>query len=144
MIGYDPDRHFARIGGGTQVFLDDEMIAWVQNVKRTFHKAEPHAANPLIAKDRPWEEMPYFTTCYSVIRDDDGLFKVWYSDFIVSPPCERPFPFYTPPAWSSRLCYAPRMESSSTSPLWDRSKSAVKLRISCTGKRMWIRGSPAL
>ena len=50
--------------------------------------------------------MPYFTTCYSVIQDDDGLFKVWYSDFVVSPPCERPLPIYSPPAWSSRLCYA--------------------------------------
>ena len=54
MIDYDQDRHFDRIGDTTQVFLNDDMITWVQNVKRTFHKAEPHEANPLIVKDRSW------------------------------------------------------------------------------------------
>ena len=106
MIDYDPDRHFDRIGETTQVFLNDDMITWVKNVKRTYHKAKPHEANPLIVKNRPWEEMPYFTSCYSVLQDDDGSFKAWYSDFVASPPYERPLPIYSPPAWSSRLCYA--------------------------------------
>ena len=106
MIGYDPDSHFARIGDTTQLFLDNEMVHWVKNVKRTHHKAVRHDDNPLIKMDRPWEEMPYFTTCYSVIRDDDGTFKCWYSDFIVGPKHERPVPYIAAPWWASRLCYA--------------------------------------
>ena len=91
MIDYDPDRHFDRIGETTQVFLNDDMITWVKNVKRTYHKAKPHDANPLIVKDRLWEEMPYFTTCYSVLQDDDGSFKAWYSDFVAAPSNKQSF-----------------------------------------------------
>ena len=106
MIGYDPETHYTRIGDTTQLFLDNSMVHWVKNIKRTHHKAVPHEDNPVIRKDRPWEEMPYFTTCYSVIRDDDGTFKAWYSDFLVNPDHKRPVPYLNPPWWDSRLCYA--------------------------------------
>ena len=106
MIGYDPDTHYARIGDTTQVFLDNSMVHWIKNIKRTHHKAVPHPSNPVIKRDKPWEEMPYFTTCYSVIRDENGSFKAWYSDFLVNPKHERPVPYVGPPHWESRLCYA--------------------------------------
>ena len=95
MIGYDPDTHYARIGDTTQVFLDDRMINWVKNIKRSNHQAIPHEANPIIKKDKPWEHMPYFTTTYNVIRDADGGFKCWYSDFLLQLP-----------RLNGRLCYA--------------------------------------
>ena len=106
MIGYDPDTHYGRIGETTQLFLDNSMVHWTKNIKRTHHKAVPHPGNPVIEQDKPWEEMPYFTTCYSVIRDDDGTFKCWYSDFLVNPKHDRPVPHVGPPYWDSRLLYA--------------------------------------
>ena len=106
MIGYDPDTRYGRIGETTQLFLDNSMVHWTKNIKRTHHKAVPHPGNPVIEQDKPWEEMPYFTTCYSVIRDDDGTFKCWYSDFLVNPKHDRPVPHVGPPYWDSRLLYA--------------------------------------
>jgi len=106
LIGYNPDTHHARIGDTTQVFLDNSLLHWVKNIKRSNHKAIPHKNNPLIKMDKPWEQMPYFTTCYSIIKDDDDVFKCWYSDFIVNPVHQRPIPYMAPPRWGSRLCYA--------------------------------------
>ena len=105
MIGYDSTTHYARIGDTTQLFLDNSMVHWIRNIKRTHHKAVKHSDNPLIKQDKPWEEMPYFTTCYSIVRDDDGTFKCWYSDFLLSPKHERPVPYLGSPWWDSRLCW---------------------------------------
>ena len=76
------DRVFKEIGTTRQLFVDDEVIASVRNVKRTQHTPKKHPSNPLIRKDQPWETTPYFrTSAFNVIRDPaDGLFKCWYED----------------------------------------------------------------
>ena len=81
IVGYNPETHFERIGDQTQYFLDDTMLEWVKNIKRTHHVAAKHAANPVIRRDRPWEVWPHFNTTVTALRDEDGRFRCWYMDF---------------------------------------------------------------
>ena len=76
---------------GRQLFVDDFLIE-ESSLARTFHRAEYHAGNPILAPETPWElrdeyadrtrtrpnptAMP-FSDC--VFYDDrDRLFKMWY------------------------------------------------------------------
>jgi len=82
IIAYSRDWQYKDIGDRRQLFIDDDVIACVRNVKRTQHSARKHPANPLIVRDQPWEGIPYFrTNSFNVVQDPaDGLFKCWYED----------------------------------------------------------------
>ena len=70
------------IGRAPQVFLDNYTIEMVNFVTRTVHPPRKHEANPLYAKDRPWEIVPYIrTNTWNVHWDEhESLFKFWYED----------------------------------------------------------------
>ena len=65
-----------------QLMVDNWIIGCSQAVTRRWHKPTRHPAAPLVKKDRPWEQMLYFTySNYRVLRDpEDGLIKCWYED----------------------------------------------------------------
>ena len=84
LASYDPERHYERIGEQTQYFLDDTVLEWVKNVKRTSHRATKHAGNPVLKRDRPWEVFPHFNTTVTMIREPDGTFRCWYLDVSTS------------------------------------------------------------
>ena len=67
------------IGHSKQVFVDDLVIESVENVCRTWHQPT-RVENPVIVRDRPWEQITYFTFNGSrVVRDPkDGIFKCVY------------------------------------------------------------------
>ena len=67
------------IGHSKQVFVDDLVIESVENVCRTWHQPI-RVENPVIVRDRPWEQITYFTFNGSrVVRDlKDGIFKCVY------------------------------------------------------------------
>ena len=52
------DRVFKEISTTRQLFIDDDVIARVRNVKRTQHTPKKHSSNPLIKKDQLWETTP--------------------------------------------------------------------------------------
>lgn len=81
ITNYDPETHFESFGGQTQYFLDDTILEWVKNITRTHHSASKHEANPLISRDRPWEVYPHFNTTVTMLQDEEGRFRCWYSDF---------------------------------------------------------------
>ena len=83
VIAYSRERQYKDIGHARQLFVDDDLVARVRNVKRTQHIPRKHPANPLIQRDRPWEVVPYFRiNTFNVVRDpDDGWFKCWYEDY---------------------------------------------------------------
>ena len=66
-----------------QTFVDDLLIASVQDVKRSWHTPLRKQEQPLITEDRPWEHV-LWTAYYgstTVLRDPaDGLFKCWYQN----------------------------------------------------------------
>ena len=76
---------------GRQLFVDDFLIE-ESSLHREFHKAEYHAANPLLTPEQPWEiDDPYATMTRTapspaamVFSDGvffdpaDRLFKMWY------------------------------------------------------------------
>ena len=82
IIAYSREWQYKDVGSCRQLFLDDDVIACVRNVKRTQHTPEKHPANPLIYRDKPWEVLPYpRVNSFNVFRDPaDGLFKCWYED----------------------------------------------------------------
>lgn len=82
MIAYSLEKGYKRIGHHKQLFLDDEIVGVVKNIKRTFHEPAKHPQNPLIRQDKPWERLPYFRcNSYNVVYDAaDELFKCFYAD----------------------------------------------------------------
>ena len=83
IIAYSREWQYKDVGSNRQLFIDDDVVACVRNVKRAQHTPKKHPANPLIVRDKPWEVVPYFRTpCFNVVYDpQDDLFKCWYEDF---------------------------------------------------------------
>lgn len=68
---------------GRQLFVDDFLIGST-TLKRTFHQAEYHPANPIIEPEKPWETAGKSTMAYAYsggawYDPNDELFKLWYS-----------------------------------------------------------------
>ena len=76
-MNYEPT--MLDIGQSKQIFVDDLVIESVENVCRTWHQPT-RVENPVIIRDRPWEQITYFTFNGSrVVRDpEDGIFKCVY------------------------------------------------------------------
>jgi len=65
------------------VVLDRRLIERTENVRLAVGKVEKHSANPLFGEDQPWE-VRLDNVYANVIRDeDDGLYKCWYSPFVI-------------------------------------------------------------
>ena len=67
---------------GRQLFVDDFLIE-TTTLTRTFHSAEFHPDNPVLAPDQPWEAAGDSNVAHpysgGVWHDpSDGLFKMWY------------------------------------------------------------------
>src|SRR5262249_38076812 len=65
-----------------QLFVDDFLIDQT-TLKRTFHRPDYHAANPVLAPEQPWEGKGGRARagCFSDgvwFDPKDGLFKMWY------------------------------------------------------------------
>ena len=65
-----------------QYFFDNHVIEMCNFVTRTMHTPKKHGTEPLIKKDRPWEEVLYFrTNTWNVFWDSkENLYKCWYED----------------------------------------------------------------
>ncbi|MSP14675.1 MAG: hypothetical protein EXR62_17170 [Chloroflexi bacterium] len=61
-----------------QLFLDDEMIAWMENVQRVLHPPAKFEGNPVLQRQEAWED--FMPCCYgTVLRDPQtGQFRMWY------------------------------------------------------------------
>lgn len=83
-----------------QLFVDNWAVECCQGLTRRWHKPLRFVQVPVITRDRPWEQTPYFTySNHCVIRDGtDGLIKCWYEDLGHIDGQGHP--------WKSRLLYA--------------------------------------
>ena len=81
-IAYSKESAYKRIDHRKQLFLDNDIIGVVKNVKRSVREPAKFSGNPVIEQDRPWEKFAYFrTSSYTVLYDEqDRLFKCWYED----------------------------------------------------------------
>ena len=72
-----PARGAIELAPGSQLFIDDYLIAESENLTRTTHQPQT-LPDPIIAKAEPWHEMPLF---YQEVRrdPDTGLFRMWYN-----------------------------------------------------------------
>jgi len=61
-----------------QLFIDDHVIAQLQSVRRTFHAAKRHEANPIIHGDHPW--LDGFAYLYGSVErhPETGKLRLWY------------------------------------------------------------------
>ena len=71
------------IGHDRQIFVDDLLIESAENICRTWHHPDKLEQGPVLFKNKPWENITYFScNTWQVIRDPkDGLFKCWYTDW---------------------------------------------------------------
>jgi hypothetical protein len=76
---------------GRQLFIDDFLIEKT-TLRRTFHQARYHPANPVLRPDKPWERtgrdpaaMPFSDGVW--YDPQDRLFKMWYMGGIVRSTC---------------------------------------------------------
>jgi hypothetical protein len=60
-----------------RLFLDDAVVASMKNVTRTIHPAEKFPGNPVLTASEPWEGAVVLVYG-SVLREDDGTFRMWY------------------------------------------------------------------
>ena len=81
-VAYSKESAYKRIDHRKQLFLDNDIVGVVKNVKRSVGEPAKFAGNPVIEQDRPWEKFAYFrTSSYTVLYDEqDRLFKCWYED----------------------------------------------------------------
>ena len=59
-----------------QLFLDDQVIARLEGLKRTLHHPTKYRGNPVLAPEHPWEDDQVFL--YGSVLYEDGGFKMWY------------------------------------------------------------------
>lgn len=67
-----------RIDASRQLFIDDYLVASIQQLTREFHQPVKHPANPLIRADRPWEH-PHLWLGFVLHDRDQGRFRMWYN-----------------------------------------------------------------
>ena len=77
---------------GRQLFVDDFLIDST-TLKRTFHQATFHPANPVLKPDKPWEKETYPTA----MPFSDG---VWYD------PADKIFKMWYMGGYCASVCYA--------------------------------------
>lgn len=77
---------------GRQLFVDDFLIEST-TLKRTFHQAELHPANPILKPDKPWEQETYPTA----MPFSDG---VWYD------PADKIIKMWYMGGYCASICYA--------------------------------------
>jgi len=59
-----------------RLFLDAMVVEESYGLERVFHQAEKYRDNPIIRKDKHWEDWgPYL---YGTVMWDDGKLKMWY------------------------------------------------------------------
>ncbi len=70
------------IGRKVQLFFDNYIIEMAHFLTRTMHSPTKYAQNPLVKKDKPWENVLYFrTNTFNVHWDEqEQLYKLWYED----------------------------------------------------------------
>lgn len=93
---------------GRQLFVDDFLIENT-TLKRTFHQAALHPANPVLKPDKPWEQETYPTA----MPFSDG---VWYD------PADKIFKMWYMGGYCASMCYA----TSKDGVHWDKPSLDVK------------------
>jgi len=66
-----------KLDGRKRLFLDDAVVSSMENVTRTIHPAAKFAGNPVLRATEPWEGATALVYG-SVLREDDGTFRIWY------------------------------------------------------------------
>ena len=66
------------ISNGPQLFLDDFLIARMENLRREIRRPTRHPANPLIVQDLPWEQR--LIKIYGTVLYDPRVrkYRCWY------------------------------------------------------------------
>jgi hypothetical protein len=67
-------------GPWRRLFLDGAVIETQHNIRKVFHQAKKHPANPILVADQPWEGAsaisgPYV---YGTILKESGRLRMWY------------------------------------------------------------------
>ena len=77
----------AKIDGTRQLFVDDCLVAKMENLQRELHHPVKHPENPLLVGDKPWEgatDEGVGGVVFQIVRRDEesGLFRMWYAGYV--------------------------------------------------------------
>ncbi|MBN2292750.1 MAG: hypothetical protein JXM70_10015 [Pirellulales bacterium] len=68
-----------KIDNTRQLFVDDYLVASMENITRRMHQPQRHPANPVLRlREKPWEQS--FGHALYVLRDrNSGKYRMWYN-----------------------------------------------------------------
>ena len=66
------------ISNGPQLFLDDYLIARMDNLERSLQQPTKHPSNPLVVQHFPWERRTISVYGTVLYEPDLGKFRMWY------------------------------------------------------------------
>jgi hypothetical protein len=67
-----------KVSQAPQLFLDDQLIASMKNLRRDVKQPTKHSANPLITPDQPWERRMIELYGTVLFDKDTNRFRCWY------------------------------------------------------------------
>ena len=76
MAGQACAREIPVLAKTKQLFLDDHVVASLDNVTRTIHPAVKFAGNPVLTATEPWEGG--VVLLYGSVLEVDGQYRMWY------------------------------------------------------------------
>ncbi len=62
--------------GRRQLFLDDDLVAEKNGLKRVLHRPQKHTRNPVIVGEHPWEESVEMPS--ALYEPEQGKIRLWY------------------------------------------------------------------
>ncbi|MFH1742720.1 MAG: hypothetical protein ABIH23_27250 [bacterium] len=70
-----------KIDSSHQLFVDNYLIASVENIEREVHQPTKHPANPILVADKPCEGQG---VVFQIVRRDEttGKFRMWYAGHV--------------------------------------------------------------
>ena len=69
-----------RIGAGSHLLLDDDLVEDRWGLERVLHRPDKFLKNPILLRDKPWEGDVAYRPC--VLYDEAlGRYRMWYQCF---------------------------------------------------------------
>ena len=65
-----------RVNSVHQLFVDDHVVADMNLIRRTVHRAEKFPGNPVVTATEPWENGRAYL--YGTVLKDQDTFRMWY------------------------------------------------------------------
>ena len=77
------EKSLGDLTGPWELFVDDHLVAWKENIVRTYHPFKKHPGNPVVVSDQPWEGGMIRVNAVLPNEAGDG-YRMWYSCWTIA------------------------------------------------------------